>query len=104
MPSNLEYKVEFTPPAREDVRGITGWYRSELEGLENRFLLSLESALVILQTSPKLYPVVFRSIRSALLRKFPYRIYYFIEVDVIFILGIIHTKRSPKLIRRRKRN
>jgi toxin ParE1/3/4 len=104
MPSNLEFRVEFTPIAREDIRAITQWYRNELEGLEGRFLNNLEAAISLLQGNPKLYPVSFGSIRSALMRRFPYRIYYFLEADVIFVLGVIHTKRSPKLIRRRRRN
>lgn len=103
MPSSLDFKIEFTPQASEDIRTIALWYRNELEGLDNRFLSSLEAALNSLRSNPKLYPVSFSSIRAALMHRFPYRIYYYLEVDVIFILGVIHTKRSPKLIRRRRR-
>ena len=40
MPKNPEYLLDFTPQAREDVREIVVWYRSEMKGLEDRFLLN----------------------------------------------------------------
>jgi hypothetical protein len=82
MPSNLDFKIHFLPVAREDIRKISLWYRNELEGLEKRFLFSLDAALQSLKKNPLLYPVNFSSIRAVLMHRFPYRIYYFIENDL----------------------
>lgn len=100
MPSNLD--IEFIPIAREDIRNIALWYRNELEGLDKRFIFSLEATLKSIHNNPELYPIQFNSIRAALMHRFPYRIYYVIEKDNIFVIGIIHTKRSPRHIKRRK--
>lgn len=79
MPKNLEYVLEYTATAREDVREIVLWYRNEQEGLEDRFLLSLKASTDSLVKSPLIHQVNFHSIRSVLVRRFPYRLYYSIE-------------------------
>lgn len=101
MPKNLEYVLEFAPKAREDVREIVLWYRGEREGLEDRFLLSLKASTDVLVKNPLLYQIRFESIRSLLLKRFPYRLYYFIDGNQVMVLGIVHTKRSPKFIRKK---
>jgi len=101
MPKNLDYVLEFAPKAREDVREIVLWYRGEREGLEDRFLLSLKASSDILLKNPLQYQVKFGSVRALLLKRFPYRLYYFIDGNLIMVLGVVHTKRSPKLIRKR---
>lgn len=101
MPKSPEYILEFTAAAREDLREIVLWYRNEQEGLEERFLLSLKASTDSMLKNPFIFQVNFQAIRSLLLRRFPYRLYYFIEDDSIIVLGVVHTKRSPKLIRKR---
>src|SRR6267154_550008 len=101
MPKSPEYVLEFTAATREDIREIVWWYRNEQEGLEERFLLSLKASTDSLLKNPQIYQINFQSIRSLLLKRFPYRLYYFIENSSIVVLGVIHTKRNPKLIRKR---
>ncbi|MBI3220447.1 MAG: type II toxin-antitoxin system RelE/ParE family toxin [Bacteroidetes bacterium] len=101
MQRNLEYDVEFTFQAREDIREIVLWYRNEIEGLEDRFLASLKSSVDLISRSPTTYQINFGVFRSVLLPRFPYRVYYFIEEKTIKILAVIHLKRSPKYIRKR---
>jgi plasmid stabilization system protein ParE len=103
MPRNPEFVVEFTSEAQEDIREIALWYRNEQEGLDDRFIFSLKASLDSLLKNPFIYQVNFLSVRSRLMKRFPYRIYYLIEEPAILILGIMHTKRNPKLIRKRKK-
>lgn len=101
MPKNPEYLLDFIPQAREDVREIVVWYRSEMKGLEDRFLLSLKNSTNFLQRNPFIYQINFDSIRSLLLQRFPYRVYYFDEANMVKIIGVVHTKRNEKYIRKR---
>jgi Plasmid stabilisation system protein. len=101
MSESLRYVLEFTPQAREDIREIVLWYRNEVEGLEERFLLNLEVSINSLIKNPFIYQINFETIRAVLISKFPYRLHYIVEGNSIKVLGVIHVKRSPKLIRRR---
>ena len=42
------------------------------------------------------YPIVHHQIRRALIRKFPYGIFYFIEGDTIVVIACFHAKRDAK--------
>ena len=101
MQKSRDYVVEFTVVAREDVREIVWWYRNEREGLEDRFLFSLKVSLNELGANPLIHPIQFQDIRAVLLKRFPYKVYYTLLESNVIILGVIHTKRSPKLIRKR---
>lgn len=104
MSSNPEFTLQFSEISREDVREIGLWYRSQVSGLDERFVANLGRSALKIQKNPYSYPICFGVIRVALLNRFPYRIYYFIEDRLITVIGVIHTKRTPKLIRKRYRN
>ena len=101
MQKNPDYVLEYTAASRDDVREIVLWYRNEKEGLEDRFLLSLEAAFNSIKGNPQVYQINFDGVRSLLLKRFPYRAYYFLDTNRIIILGVLHAKRSPRLIRKR---
>jgi toxin ParE1/3/4 len=101
MRKNHDYVVEFTSQAREDIREIALWYRNEMEGLEDRFLVNFKLSIDTISQNPTTYRINFGKIRSVLLNRFPYRVYYFLEETTIKVLGVIHLKRSPKYIRKR---
>ena len=47
--------------------------------------------------NPKMYPVVYRSIRRATIQRFPFGIYYQIEEESIVVIAVMHGSRHPKL-------
>lgn len=55
----MSYGIQYTEIAREDVREIVLWYRNEQDGLEKRFLLSLEAAISSLSKNPLINEVNF---------------------------------------------
>ncbi len=47
--------------------------------------------------NPEIYPVRYdKNVRCARIKKFPYYIFYLIDVDLIVILSIFHTSRDVK--------
>jgi toxin ParE1/3/4 len=87
--------------AEADISEITDWYRDQRNGLEEVFLLRLRESLNELCNNPLQYQQRFRNVRVALLHKFPYQVFYKLFGEKILVLGVIHTSRNPKLIRKR---
>ncbi len=96
------YKLIITPFAEEDAKDAASWYNEKREGLGNEFLLALEAALNAIQRKPNHYQVVFKGLKRALTVRFPYGIFFTVEEDVIYVLAIVHTTRSPKVWKKRK--
>lgn len=42
-----------------------------------------------------MFPVVFKAVRRALLRRFPYALFFVIEDEVIFVIACFHGNRDP---------
>jgi plasmid stabilization system protein ParE len=49
----------------------------------------------------ELFPVVYKQVRRALLRRFPYVVYYLVERDLLEVLACVHGKQHPRTWRRR---
>ena len=44
---------------------------------------------------PLIYQPVFRTVRRARLRRFPYGLFFRIDGDVVLLLACFHTSRNP---------
>jgi plasmid stabilization system protein ParE len=90
------YQLLISSDAEEDIKDAVEWYRLAGSGLEDEFIRSLEARLESIRRNPDLYPVVYKSVRRALLRKFPYGVFYFVFGDTVVVLACFHTRRDPK--------
>jgi hypothetical protein len=98
--------IEYVEEVNSDLEKITQWYRWKRAGLEKDFLAKFEAAVGRIENNPLGYQTKYGITRSALLRKFPYRILFeFIpDLNKIVIYGVIHTHRDPDFIARRLKN
>jgi len=92
----------FRPAAAADVDDAYLWYEAQRSGLGEEFLAAVSAAVESIQVKPELYPVVHRQTRRALLRRFPYGLYYRIMGEQVVVVACFHAKRDPKRWQSRK--
>jgi toxin ParE1/3/4 len=95
-------KLIIKPSAELDAMDAANWYNQRLDGLGNEYLLALEAKINAIRRNPQQFTVFYKNIRRALTGRFPFGIFYIIENDVVYVLAIIHTSRSPKSWKKRK--
>ena len=88
--------VVFTPAAETDIADAVKWYERRATAVGVRFIAELDEAVGRVAANPMQYPVVYKNVRRALLRRFPYALFFRIREDVIQVLGCFHTSRSPR--------
>lgn len=88
--------VRLRPEAEADVGDAYRWYEERMRGLGSEFLRAVDATLSAIERTPEAYPIVHESVRRALLRKFPYGLFYVIEPDGIVVLACFHARRDPK--------
>ena len=93
--------VILRPEARRDVLAAYRWYENQRRGLGGEFREALEKVIESLREKPKSYPVVLRDARRALLKRFPYMVFYREYDDAIVIVAVMHGKRDPETWQRR---
>jgi toxin ParE1/3/4 len=51
--------------------------------------------------NPRQFPVIFKTLRRAQTKKFPYALIFSMEADGLLIVACFHSKRDPKHWQRR---
>jgi toxin ParE1/3/4 len=89
------------PEAERDLAEAHDWYESKVTGLGSEFLLAIDAALSSIQRTPDLYQVVYKNLRRALIRRFPFGIFYLVEESRIVVIAVMHARRHPDTWRSR---
>lgn len=97
----MSHRLVVRPLAEEDLVEIQRWYEAQQVGLGGAFRQSVDELFQRLSESPLMYPVVYRGLRRAVLRRFPYLVYFTVESEVVSIVACLHGKRHPRLVRLR---
>ena len=90
-----------TSAAEEDLAEAWQWYQEQRVGLGEEFVRCVDSCLESIQRSPDQYPLIWRTVRRALVRRFPFCIFYILDRDRIVILAVFHGARDPGTWQRR---
>lgn len=93
--------VVLTAEAEADIEIAHAWYRERGFGLAAEFLRAASATLASIERFPQGYPTVHKSMRRALLRRFPYGLFYIEKVDAIYVVGCFHSRRDPEVWHRR---
>lgn len=83
------------PLAARDLREAQDWYDEQRPGLGDEFRAAVDLQLARVLERPQLYPVVYRDVRRAILRRFPYLLYFGLNGDEIVLLACLHGRRDP---------
>lgn len=69
------------PEAELDVLEAALWYEREREGLGAVFLQALRRVFVRIEASPQQFPLVTSDVRRAVLARFPFGVFFFVDGD-----------------------
>jgi plasmid stabilization system protein ParE len=91
----VRLRLRIRPEAEVDLLEACRWYDGQAPGLSGDFLSEIERAFLRIEEQPRMYPVVHRGVRRALVRRFPNGIYYLETGDDGVVLAILHLARDP---------
>jgi len=89
--------LRLRPEAEADLREAYRWYEERQAGLGEQFLLECDRSLALVQENPRIFPEIHHQVRRALVKRFPYGVFYIVETDEVIILAVLHQARSPEL-------
>jgi plasmid stabilization system protein ParE len=90
----MSLRVKFRPEAMAELLEAVGWYEGKQAGLGGQFLRRVEEAVDRIASRPRLHAVVYKDVRSTIIRQFPYSVFYQIESDQVLIVAIYHGSRD----------
>ena len=89
------------PEAQQDVDEAYSWYEDRRPGLGEEFLGCVDVCIQAICRMPELFVKVHEEYRRALVRRFPYAIFYEYTGEKVIVYSIFHTSRDPKKWRNR---
>ena len=90
------WSVRFTEAARAELIDAQDWYEAEASGLGRRFRAEIESVVQRMANNPRQFPVVFKAVRRARAKKFPYALFFLTEADALLVIACFHSSRDPR--------
>jgi plasmid stabilization system protein ParE len=94
-------ELSFRPEAEAEAAEARAWYESKRAGLGDEFLLALDAAIESILRNPLQHPVARTTVRRAVMRRFPYALFFVVEGDRVTVLAVFHGRRSPRRWQRR---
>jgi toxin ParE1/3/4 len=89
----MNHRVILSPDGKDDIRTAIRWYANIDPELAFRFEAEAETIVLRLAQDPYLFPISYKSIRKALLKRFPYTVYFTFNVGKISVLAVVHQRR-----------
>jgi len=90
------HPVIFTRPARAELIDAEDWYENEAPGLGRGFRAAVDAAIERMSANPRQFPVVHKSIRRALLRRFPYAPMFTFDDATLSVIAHFNGSRDPQ--------
>ena len=92
----MSLPVHIRPEAEADLEDAAAWYERQREGLGQDFLDESQRTFDHISENPRLYPMLHRETRRAVVRRFPFGVFYKVEEASIVVVAVMHASRHPK--------
>ena len=99
----MTYSVTLSDEAIADYDEAVEWYEQQKSGLGFDFSFRLAETLEQIEAFPAAHPLLYDNRRCALLRQFPYKVFFIFDENnsEIIVFAILHDKRHPDMWRKR---
>jgi plasmid stabilization system protein ParE len=89
-------RVVFTPAAEADISQALEWYEAQSAGLGSALVNELGAVVDRIEENPLQFPLLYRDCRRALLRRFPYGLFFRLSEDRAQVVACFHMRRHPR--------
>jgi len=97
----LSYKVQVRRAAELDLAEAQVWYESQQSGLGAEFGTEISRVIDRLAETPLIYQKAHRDVRRAIVRRFPYLVWYRVTGETVLVLACTYARRNPQTVRAR---
>lgn len=97
----MSRSLVFRWQAREEFLAAGEWYERERPGLGGAFLVEVDRALKLILDHPDAFSEMLDGVRKAVVKRFPYCLYFRVRGSVVVVLAVFHSARNPAIWRGR---
>ena len=88
-------QIIFRPAAVDDVVAVAAWYEAQAPGLGEELIDEILRATNRAQANPELFRIVRGDgqVRRVLTERFPYRVFFSVVSDKLYVHAVLHGAR-----------
>lgn len=91
------FSIEILYEAEIDFDTSYEYYYEDNPKVADTFYREINLAFENIKQNPNSFPTVYKDVRKYVIKKFPFVIYYRIVDEIIQVIAIFHTSRSPEI-------
>jgi len=91
----MSVELIIAPEAQQDIDEAYRWYEDHRSGLGEEFLGCVDACIQAICRMPERHARVHEDYRRALLRRFPYALFYEYSEGKVTIYSTFHASRDP---------
>lgn len=92
----MAVELILAPEAESDLMQAYSWYERQRVGLGEEFLGCVGETLQAITRHPEMHAMVHKDYLRALVRRFPYGIFYEHARNSVTIYAVFHTAKDPE--------
>jgi plasmid stabilization system protein ParE len=89
-------RIRISPEADAELTEAREWYSHHRDNLDLEFMQCIDEALSLVASNPRAFPLVYRSLRRVVVRRFPFAVFYEVTGGEIKVTAIFHSRRDPE--------
>jgi toxin ParE1/3/4 len=93
----MNLPVVLRDEAQQEFDEAFDWCDAQRTGLGVEFVVEVQKVFDRIAIHPKMHAGVFADIRKAVVRRFPYCVFYRPHSDRIEVLAVFHSSRDPSI-------
>jgi plasmid stabilization system protein ParE len=94
-------RLIIAPEAENDLAEAYAWYEDRRAGLGEEFLGCVDACIQGIVRMPDIYAPIHENYRRALVRRFPYAVFYESDRDTVTVYCVFHNSQDPSKWRQR---
>lgn len=91
----MTFTLSIRKEAEADIAEAYHYYESCRENLGSDFLLCIEESLARISKNPLQYQSMHKNVQRALVKRFPYCVFYVVVEGNISVIGVLHARKNP---------
>ncbi|MBY0528151.1 MAG: type II toxin-antitoxin system RelE/ParE family toxin [Gemmataceae bacterium] len=90
-----------TLEAEADIAEAKAWYEKQRKGLQERFVLALETVFTHIARFPEASSEAHAGVRRTVVQRFTYAVYYCVDSHIVAVIAVYRSDRDPKRLEQR---
>tara|TARA_R110002167_G_scaffold68738_23_gene194113 strand:- start:543 stop:839 length:297 start_codon:yes stop_codon:yes gene_type:complete len=89
------YELTVRKEAERDIELLFDYYEGIRVGLGHDLLLCIEEAFSKIERNPLSYKKAYKMLRRVVVRRFPYRVFFFVVESKVIVTAVFHAQKDP---------